>query len=217
MNRDKPTKTDWFWLVVAVLLALAVLLFTAGAFAQIPRDASLHKRDLIRNARMVWGLSAPVATFAAQIHQESGWDPAAVSPVGAAGMAQFMPGTSLWISGLYSDLDDNQPYNPQWALRALVQYDKWLYDRVPAALTHCEQMAFVLSSYNGGLGWLQKDVRKCMVDTKNCDAVLWFNNVEMYNGGRAIWAFRENRGYSSRILQGLEARYQRAGWGIASC
>ncbi|WP_083515695.1 transglycosylase SLT domain-containing protein [Glutamicibacter mysorens] len=35
----------------------------------------------------------PIGIIAAQINQESGWGPKAVSPVGARGIAQFMPGT----------------------------------------------------------------------------------------------------------------------------
>jgi soluble lytic murein transglycosylase-like protein len=38
--------------------------------------------------------AVPVEVLAAQIAAESGWDPAAVSPAGAQGIAQFMP--SVW-------------------------------------------------------------------------------------------------------------------------
>ncbi len=37
--------------------------------------------------------AVPVEILAAQIAAESGWDPAAVSPAGARGIAQFMPAT----------------------------------------------------------------------------------------------------------------------------
>lgn len=200
------------WLLIVVGVWALVI---TEVSAQIPPDANQYKRDLIRNARMVWGLSAPVSTFAAQIHQESGWRADAVSPVGARGMAQFMPATSKWISGLQIALQTNEPGNPQWAMRALVEYNKWLYDRVPPAATHCEQMAFTLASYNGGLGWLQKDV--ALTKAKGDDPRWWFNNVEKHNGGRASWAFVENRGYPNRILNTLEKRYRDAGWGIYSC
>jgi soluble lytic murein transglycosylase-like protein len=198
-----------------VCLALFAWGYVASALAQIPSDADKYKRDLIRNARMVWGMSAPVSTFAAQIHQESGWRADAVSPVGARGMAQFMPATATWIKGLQVALQSDGPENPQWAIRALVEYDKWLYDRVPTAATHCEQMAFVLSSYNGGLGWLRKDV--ALAEKSGADPRWWFGHVENFNGGRGASAFRENRGYPNRILEVLEPRYKAAGWGVHSC
>jgi soluble lytic murein transglycosylase-like protein len=200
------------WLTI-VLLAWGLV--ANEVWGQIPADASKYKRDLIRNSRLVWGLDAPVSTFAGQIHQESGWHPDAVSPVGASGLAQFMPSTATWISGTYDTRGDNQPTNPAWAIRALVQYDKWLYDRVPPARSHCERMAFVLSSYNGGLGWLQRDVN--LARTKGADPQSWFDYVEKFNGGRSDAAFRENRGYPRRILLELERRYVNDGWGIKSC
>lgn len=200
------------WFVVILLVWGFV---AREVFAQIPPDAARYKRDLIRNARLIWGLDAPTSTFAGQIHQESGWRADAVSPVGAGGLAQFMPSTAKWISGLIPELEDNQPHNPAWAIRALVEYDKWLYDRVPTTWSHCERMAFVLSSYNGGLGWLQKDV--ALAAKNGADPQLWFEHVERFNGGRSAAAFAENRGYPNRILLELERRYARDGWGIKSC
>lgn len=199
--------------VVIVLLAWGLVV--QEVFAQIPLDAGRYKRDLIRTAHMVWGLDAPIATFAAQLHQESNWSPDARSHVGAAGMAQFMPSTAKWIATLDSELSEVDPYNPRWALRALVRYDRWLYDAVPDAATHCERMAFVLSSYNGGLGWLKRDA--ALAEKNGYDPRWWFDHVERFNAGRADWAFKENRGYPRRILQELEKRYRDNGWGIHSC
>jgi soluble lytic murein transglycosylase-like protein len=46
----------------------------------------------LARAAQRWSVSA--ALLAAQLHQESGFNPAAVSPAGAQGIAQFMPGTA---------------------------------------------------------------------------------------------------------------------------
>lgn len=200
------------WVVIVLLLWGVVI---HDLFAQIPLDAGRYKRDLIRVSHMVWGLDAPIATFAGQLHQESNWATDARSPVGAAGIAQFMPSTAKWIATVDADLGDVDPYNPRWAMRALVRYDRWLYDAVPDAATHCERMAFVLSSYNGGLGWLKRDV--ALAQKQGADPRWWFDHVEKYNSGRAAWAFKENRGYPRRILQDLEKRYRDSGWGIYSC
>ena len=59
----------------------------APASAAIPRDAVRHQLTLKREAHQVWGLGAPVATFAAQVHQESRWRTNAASPVGARSLA----------------------------------------------------------------------------------------------------------------------------------
>ena len=194
---------------IAVLVIVALVL-SSSAHAQVPADAARYRLDLRRQAQLVWGLEAPVATFAGQIHQESRWRANAKSPVGAEGLAQFMPSTAGWISGAYPGLRDNDPYNPTWAMRALVTYDKHLYDRVKAA-NPCERMAFALSGYNGGLGWVYKrqklstSPQYCL--GKTCDI----------NPGIAPGNQRENADYPSRILKKHEPLYVRAGWGIGSC
>jgi hypothetical protein len=188
-------------------LFLTGLLCIACAQA-IPRDALRHQATLKREAQRVWGLNAPVATFAAQVHQESRWRENARSPVGAVGLAQFMPATSNWIGGLYSSLGDRAPTNPTWALRALVTYDRWLADRIKA-VNDCERMAFTLSAYNGGLGWvykrqkLSKEPGRCMGAT--CSI----------NPGVTPASQRENQHYPEVILRRFEPVY--ASWGAGSC
>jgi soluble lytic murein transglycosylase-like protein len=180
----------------------------------IPADAQRWRSQLVRNARLEWGLDAPTSTFAAQVHQESGWRADARSPVGASGMAQFMPATASWISGAYRRLGPEDPTNPVWALRALVVYDRHLWERAQAA-TGCERMAKTLSGYNGGAKWVARD--EVLARQRGLDPGRWFGHVEAVNSGRHAAAWRENRGYPRRILRELEPRYLAAGWGGGSC
>lgn len=205
-----------FLMVVSLIYAsaLAMAWVSIASAAEVPRDAVRYQRDLTRAAHTAWGLDAPVATFAAQIHQESLWRPNAVSPVGAQGMAQFMPSTTIWISGAYPALANAQPTNPTWALRALVTYDRHLWDRV-AAVDDCHRMAMTLASYNGGLGWINKEKRLAVAAGVNPGQ--WFDGVERFNGGRSAASIAENRAYPRRILLQHESIYEAAGWGVGSC
>ncbi len=204
----------WLWVVAFVFAVKACTPDAKAQAAQVPQSAQQYRSELVRNARAIWGMEAPVATFAAQVHQESAWKPGAVSHVGAQGLAQFMPTTSAWIAGLYPALASNQPYNPSWALRALVQYDAWIHARVSAA-TPCDRMAKVLSSYNGGLGWVQRD--EALAKRQGLSSATWWGHVETVNAGRSSANWRENRDYPRRILQRLEPAYVAAGWGQGSC
>ncbi|WP_350317208.1 transglycosylase SLT domain-containing protein [Pectobacterium aroidearum] len=188
----------------------------APVLADIPADARRYQSELTRNARVVWGLDAPVATFAAQIHQESTWKTNARSPVGAQGLAQFMPATSTWIAGIYrAELGANQPYNPAWAMRALVRYNLWHWQRISATASNCDRMAFTLSAYNGGLGWVQRD--RQLATQRGLDSSRYWEQVERVNAGRSAANFRENRGYPDRIIHRWQPLYAAAGWGLGVC
>lgn len=188
------------------VLAIALMLVQALALAE-PRASLSYRADLIRSARFVWGLDAPIPSFAAQIHQESGWRPDAQSAF-AAGLTQFTPATAEWISGAYpNELGEGQPFNPKWAIRALVRYDRHLWERNVAA-TDCDRMAFVLAAYNGGNGWVNKDRR--LTKAKGGDPLRWWGHVEKYSP-RATWAYKENRDYPRKILYKWQPIY--AGWG----
>lgn len=211
----KKRNADWPYVLRMVLLTLAVVFICIPSDSNAtepPLAALKYRSDVIRSARVDWGLNAPVADFAAQLHQESGWNPAARSPVGAQGLAQFMPSTADWIAGLMPHLAAREPWNPGWAIRALVSYDRWLWQRV-AVPDGCERMAMTLSAYNGGLGWVSRDRR--LARSRGLDDARWFGAVETVNAGRSAANWRENRHYPQRILHTLAPRY--LSWGGANC
>jgi hypothetical protein len=201
----------WLFLGLALLVASC----QPAHAADVPRAAEQYRRTLVRAAHAEWGLDAPIATMAGQIHQESAWRANARSLVGAQGLAQFMPATADWMAELYPrSLGPAQPYNPGWALRAMVQFDRWLYVRNQAN-SECERWAFVLSGYNGGNGWVNRDRR--LASAKGADQLAWFDSVERHNAGRSAANFRENRHYPRAILLRWEPLYAAAGWGVGVC
>lgn len=144
--------------------------------------------------------------LAGQIHQESHWSPTICSTF-ACGLAQFTPATADWISGAYpKELGAKNVFDPEWAIRALVIYDRKLLGQTPAVVP-CDNWAFALSAYNGGLGWVYRDQKLC---TGDCQSALWWGNVELHTG-RGPAAAAENRGYPRRILLTNQSIY--ATWG----
>ena len=203
--------------IVASVLFGLIAFFADEAKAaevQIPRAALQHRATLTREARAAWGLNAPVSTFAAQIHTESWWRNDTVSGVGAQGLAQFMPATAKWLPTVAPETGTPAPFNPAWSLRACVVYDRWLYDRLSpmraASLDACDRMAFALSAYNGGIGWVGKD--RTLSARKGLDPDRYFGSVETVNAGREESSIRENRQYVAYIFE-RQAAYIRAGWG----
>ena len=219
-NYQPPTRQGLAIAARAMLLAIAGLLIlvaascaSSPAYAQpaaIPRAAQQYQLTLKREAQRVWGLNAPVSTFAAQIHQESRWNAAARSPVGALGLTQFMPATARWIGSTDAALASPAPLNPTWAIRALVQYDFWLSQRIKAQ-DDCQRMAFVLASYNGGLGWVYKRQARSATPGVCLGATC---NV---NPGITAASQSENAHYPTIILQRFEPLYEAALWGAGSC
>jgi soluble lytic murein transglycosylase-like protein len=197
--------------LAGAILALAVSAISLPATAtDAPRSpsyrAQAYRAELTRIAHSTWGLDAPVAVFAAQIHQESSWQPDALSMVGARGMAQFMPATATWWCQLARLAPmDCQPNNPTWAMRSLVGYDMWLLQRVNG-LSEYDRMWASLRSYNGGLGHWQNEAKVVhpLVDRASVDRACG-------RASRAVVHCAENLGYPDRILNRLQHHY--SGWG----
>lgn len=212
MNRKASNAVIAIHAVLYVILATVFVCQRAQAADTIPRDCLKYRRDLVRNAREVFGMNAPVATLAAQVRQESGCRPDAKSAY-AEGLTQFTPDTASWISGLYPELAGAQPLNPAWALRAQARYMKRLADRAGGE-TDCDNWWFALWGYNGGEGWVQRDKRHAAAAGANPRRHV---DVEPFNAGRAPAMFRENRGYPAVIIGRWQPLFIDAGWGPGSC
>ncbi|MFE5326555.1 NlpC/P60 family protein [Embleya sp. NPDC056575] len=98
-----------------------------------------------------WGRLCPEispALLAAQLYQESGFDPKAVSNVGAQGIAQFMPTT--WPEWATDGNGDGQasPWDPADAIPAAARYDCSLAKYV--ASVPGDRTNNMLAAYNAG-------------------------------------------------------------------
>lgn len=204
--------------VLLIILGAAVLAIQpakAADHTRVPEGSAMYRRWVEQAAVEQWGVKASPARLAAQIDQESSWDPKARSAVGAEGMAQMMPATSNWLAQKFHDqLGDFDPWDPQQAILAAAIYDKWLLDRNPGA-TRCASWSFALSAYNGGEVALHREQRQAA--RAGADPRRWFHATARFRA-RSLPAWRENRGYVHRILCVLEPAYVAAGWpGEAVC
>ena len=194
-----------------VAFALWVALMPSAAHAQTPQPphaAARYKLTLLREAHSQWGLDAPVAALAAQVHQESAWQPQAVSRVGARGLAQFMPATARWWceQGRIAPADC-LPHNPVWALRAMVGYDRFLWQRTEARHGDYDRLWLALRGYNGGEGHVRAEAATTGLQSPTRAQI----DAACGRARRAAVHCRENLSYPHRILVELQPRY--AGWG----
>ena len=135
--------------IVAGLLLLAAALPSSAdpgsLSAQVPAE---YRGHILAAAAACPGL--PGALLAAQLHAESGWDPAAVSPAGAQGLAQFMPATwRTW--GRDGDGDgDRDPFSSPDAIAAQGALMCDLLGRARATDWGLDAIDLALAGYNAG-------------------------------------------------------------------
>ncbi|HVQ94359.1 MAG TPA: NlpC/P60 family protein [Mycobacteriales bacterium] len=142
---------------------------------QLSTDAPVPDEVLAVLRPALVGNGCPALTeslLAAQLFQESGFNPQATSPVGAQGIAQFMPGT--W-PGVGRDENGNgvaSPWEPEDAIPAAARYDCAIAKQVAAVPG--DAAGLMLAAYNAGPG-----------------AVLQFNGIP---------PFQETQNYVRAIL-----------------
>lgn len=216
-NNGKQQESKYsFWGRAFGSMILASLLWWGGFFgsqtcaAEVPANALRHRATLVRTAQAEWGLNAPVATFAAQIHQESTWRESITALDDGRGLAQFMDSTAGWLVKRYPALGKADPYNPAWSMRALVRYDRHLFGQVQGA-TDCERMGAALKSYNAGLGYV---LRAQEVSER---PTVWFGVTEHIKTGQSAKNFEYSRLYPHKIIYRHQPHYAAAGFGKGVC
>jgi soluble lytic murein transglycosylase-like protein len=107
-----------------------------GSVSAVPSFVPARYRGPIVDASRRWSVSA--ALIAAQIQAESGFNPRAVSPAGAQGIAQFMPATAR-AYGL------RDPFDPDAAIDAQAHL---MHD----LLRRFGSVPLALAAYNAGAG-----------------------------------------------------------------
>lgn len=133
----------------------------AGASAISPYDALFRRRA--RQYGLDWRL------LAAQAFQESGFDPAVVSGVGAEGLLQVMPATGR-------EMGFTKLHDPDEGTHAGVRYLARLIDQFEPTLPFKHRVRFALASYNAGKGHVD-DARRLAAEL-GLNPNKWFNHVE---------------------------------------
>jgi soluble lytic murein transglycosylase-like protein len=97
----------------------------------------------------------------AQLYQESRLDPQAVSPVGARGLAQFMPATWAEVSKAlgWRNVSAHSPRHAIFAgayyMRQLRRFPDWRQAPEP------DRQQLAQAAYNAGAGNIRKALRRC--------------------------------------------------------
>lgn len=108
----------------------------------VPRYAGKYKGAYLEVAKAAARRhGVPEDLFLRLVQQESGWNPGAVSPKGAAGLAQLMPGTAALLGVDAAD--------PAQNLEGGARYLKMMYDRFG-------NWRLALAAYNAGPEAVQK-------------------------------------------------------------
>ena len=85
--------------------------------------------------------------LAAQCYQESGFDPQAVSSMGAQGLMQLMPATADALG-----VSEEHRFDPEQNIAAAARYIRKVSQSFAGIKDGDERIRFTLAAYNGGIG-----------------------------------------------------------------
>lgn len=137
-------------------MTLPVLLAASFACQAFPTKYDAE----IRAAAKLYMPQADPLMWKAQLWQESRLDPNAVSPVGARGLAQIMPGTFAEISrGMGAGIVS--PFDASWSIRMGAWYMRKRINDWSAPRPYTDRHNLAMASYNAGLGNILRAQKAC--------------------------------------------------------
>jgi len=113
-------------------------------------DTNCYDQYFQRSAQEFFGGRLHWLWFKAQGIVESALNPEAVSPAGAMGVMQLMPGTAAEMAARYPG-EDGPILTPHVNIRLGIAYDRKCFD-IWQAERGRERIRFMLGSYNAGPG-----------------------------------------------------------------
>jgi len=150
-------------------ILLAVGLASAWSSPALSSSEKLDRYDfqIYAAVQKYWPRGVDADWYKAQLYQESRLDPKAISPAGAKGLAQIMPGT-------WEDLKDRlklgtaTPFEADKAIKAGAYYMADMYAEWSSPRPEQDRWDLARASYNAGLGSLLQAQKKCGMETRYC-------------------------------------------------
>lgn len=146
-------RTRWLSLFITVCVSLAAASSWASSFPD-RYDREIKKASKMYLPGIDWRL------WKAQLYQESRFDPNAISPVGAAGLAQFMPATWKQISRELN-MEGLSPHATEASILAGAYYMAKLRNGWKSERPETDRHKLAAASYNAGMGNMINAQKKC--------------------------------------------------------
>lgn len=231
---DDPRGAGLVFLGVCLVLAAIILSSRPVQAAELPPLAQQHLPTLRVNLQVLWPDMPIPSALPAQIEQETCpslkspmcWNPRAelktdreygfgLGQITVTSRFNVFEELKVQNRGLQGWSWENR-YDPAYQLMALIYKDRGHYRSIKGAATPYDQVAFMLSCYNGGCGGLSQDRMNCRA-TPGCDPGRWFGHVERtsYKAKLAVKGygksfFQINREYVRNVLVVRRPRYLQA-------
>jgi soluble lytic murein transglycosylase-like protein len=120
-----------------------------------------YDADIKQAVNLYWVNYPDWLAWKAQLYQESRLNPKAVSPVGAAGLAQFMPGTWRDVAHRMSFPHGTSPHEAAFAIEAGAYYMATLSAQWRAPRPALDRHRLAQASYNAGIGHIVAAQKRC--------------------------------------------------------
>lgn len=225
---ESPVGAGLVYLALAILTGL--LFLAASARAEIPLGAMKYLPTLQSEISAHWPTLPMPSMLAAQIEQESLWQPGAKLKTEREygfGLGQFTVAYradgserfNAWreVKALDAGLKDwawEDRYDVRYQLRAVVVKNRSTFNRLRRLLDdNYNALAMTDAAYNGGLGGVLGERRLCAAVT-GCDPRVWFGHVELQSTksrvkwrGYGLSAYEINRLHVKNVLVVRRSKY----------